>query len=122
MDVQQGSASVSYGSDSFERAVVDVTGPVSTANHIDYRLDASVEDSGSDVDYYRKRLVFVAPQLSWRPTSGTDLLADFEYGRENQNGDGFQAVRGVSSNSTALPVNSDQFEAVGFYFPPGSDP
>jgi iron complex outermembrane recepter protein len=122
MDVQQGSASVSYGSDSFERAVLDVTGPVSTVNHIDYRLDASVEDSGSDVDYYHKRLVFVAPQLSWRPFDGTDLLADFEYGRENQSGNGFQTVRGVSSNSSALPVNNDQFEAVGFYFPPGSDP
>jgi len=122
MDTQQGSFSVAYGSDSFERAVLDVTGPVSVANHIDYRLDLSVEDTDSEVSYYNEKHFFVAPQLQWKPTPGTTLLADLEYGRQTQNGTGFQAARAVSANSTALPTNNDQFEAVGFYYPPGSDP
>jgi iron complex outermembrane recepter protein len=122
MDTQMGSAQISYGSDDFERATLDVTGPISQALHLDYRLDAAVEDAGSDVSYYEERHFFVAPQVSWKPTSGTDLLVDLEYGRETQNGTGAQRFRGVSANSTALPTNNDQFEAVGFYFPPGSDP
>jgi iron complex outermembrane recepter protein len=122
MDTQTGSFSAAYGSNNFERAVIDVTGPVSVANHIDYRLDASYEDTGSDVSYYRERQFFVAPQLSWRPTPSTYLLADFEYGKEFQNGTGFQAFRAVTATSSSLPTNNDQFEAVGFYYPPGSDP
>ncbi len=122
MDVQSGLFDVSYGSYNFARAAIDVTGPISTAYHIDYRLDAAVEDTGSQVDSYKDRRFFIAPQVSWRPTPTTNLLADFEYGREYINGDGFQAFRGVSANSTALPTNNDQFEAVGFYYPPGSDP
>jgi iron complex outermembrane recepter protein len=122
MDTQQGSFSLAYGSDNFERAVLDVTGPISVANHIDYRLDASVEDTGSQVGYYKERLLFIAPQVSWRPTPYTTLLADFEYGQENQNGTGFQAFRAVTATGGALPTNNDQFEAVGFYYPPGSDP
>ena len=47
MDTQQGSIGVSYGSYDFMRAVLDVTGPISAANHLDYRLDASYEDTDS---------------------------------------------------------------------------
>jgi iron complex outermembrane recepter protein len=122
MDTFSGNAQVSYGSNSFERATLDVTGPISAANHLDYRLDAAVEDADSDVSYYNEHHFFVSPQVSWRPFTGTYLLADLEYGKLFQNGTGAQALRGVSANSTALPTNNDQFEAVGFYFPPGSDP
>jgi iron complex outermembrane receptor protein len=122
MDTQQGSLSVSYGSYDFERAILDVTGPLSAANHLDYRLDASVEDAGTDVEFQKEKHFFIAPQVSWRPTPSTYLLADLEYGREMQNGFGAQAFRGVSATSTSLPINNDQLEAVGFYYPPGSDP
>ena len=122
MDTQAGSASVSFGSYSFERAVVDVTGPISAANHFDYRVDASYEDADSQLSYYKERHFFVAPQLSWRPTPTTYLLADFEYGKEFQNGTGFQSFRAVTATSSSLPTNNDQFEAVGLYFPPGSNP
>jgi outer membrane receptor protein involved in Fe transport len=122
MDQQSGLADISYGSYGFTRAAVDVTGPVSAANHIDYRIDAAYTDNGSQVNYFKDQRFFIAPQLTWRPTSRTMFLVDFEYGRENINGDGFQAFRGVSANNTALPSNNDQFEAVGFYYPPGADP
>jgi outer membrane receptor protein involved in Fe transport len=121
-DTQTGSFSLGYGSYDFERAVLDVTGPISAANHIDYRLDASIQDSGSQEGYYKERLFFIAPQVSWRPTPSTYLLADFEYGKEFQNGTGFEAFRAVTATGSALPTNNDQFEAIGFYYPPGSDP
>lgn len=122
MDTQSGLADVSYGSYGFERVALDVTGPISAANHIDYRLDAAYTTTDSQVGYYKDQRFFIAPQVSWRPTPTTLLLVDLEYGKEFINGDGFQAFRGVSANNTALPTNNDQFEAVGFYYPPGSDP
>ncbi len=122
MDVQSGSFSASFGSYDFERAILDVTGPISGANHLDYRVDAAYEDTDSQESYYKERHFFVAPQISWRPFEGTYLLADFEYGKEFQDGTGFQAFRAVTATSSALPTNNDQFEAVGFYYPPGSDP
>jgi len=122
MDTQSGYAQVSYGSYNFERAVVDATGPISTSNHIDYRVDMSYQDTGAAVDYYNEQHYFIAPQVSWRPTPTTYLVADLEYSKQWINGDGFQAFRGVSSTSSALPTNNDQFEAVGFYYPPGSNP
>ena len=100
---------------------VDVTGPISAANHLDYRLDSSYETTNSAVGYYLERHYFIAPQAEWKPTPTTDLLVDLEYAQEWINGDGPQAFRGVSSTSSALPTNNDQFEAVGFYYPPGSD-
>src|ERR1035441_9452880 len=122
MDAQSGYAQVSYGSYNFERATLAVTGPISAANHIDYSLAASYQDTGAAVGYYNEQHYFIAPQLSWRPTPTTLLVADVEYSKQWINGNGFQAFRGVSSTSAALPTNNDQFEAVGFYYPPGSDP
>jgi iron complex outermembrane receptor protein len=121
MDTQSGSFGISYGSYDFERAALDATGPISAANHIDYRIDVAYTDTGTDVHYFKDQRYLVAPQISWRPTPTTYLLADLEYGKEFINGDGFQAFRGISATSTSLPTNNDQFEAVGFYYPPNSD-
>jgi outer membrane receptor protein involved in Fe transport len=121
MNEQSESVAVSYGSYDFARAAFDATGPISAANHLDYRLDVAYQTEGSDVHYFKDRRYLVAPQVQWRPTPTTTLLADLEYSKEFINGDGFQAFRGISANNTALPTNNDQFEAVGFYYPPGSD-
>ncbi|GEM_PF-712141 len=121
-DTQSGFAEVSYGSYDFKRATLSTSGPISAANHVDYRLDLSYQDTGAAVGYYKEQHFFIAPQITWKPTPTTSLLADFEYSKQWINGDGFQAFRGVSSASSALPSNNDQFEAVGFYYPPGSDP
>ncbi len=125
MDTQAGTLEVSYGSYDFERGTLDITGPISAANHLDYRLDVAYEDTRTDVSYQKEQHYFIAPQVSWKPTPTTNLLVDLEYSREYQNGgsaDQYQAFRAVSATSTSLPVNSDQLEAVGFYFPPGSTP
>src|ERR1017187_1006700 len=117
-DTQSGFIEASYGSYDFKRATLSTSGPISSANHIDYRLDLSYQDTGAAIGYYKEQHFFVAPQVTWKPTPTTLLLADFEYSKQWINGDGFQAFRGVSSTSAALPTNNDQFEAVGFYYPP----
>ncbi len=120
-DTQAGYAEVSYGSYDFKRATLSTAGPISAASHLDYRLDMAAQDSDAAVGYYNERHFFIAPQLTWKPTPTTLLLADYEYSKQRINGNGFQAFRGVTSTSSALPTNNDQFEAVGFYYPPGSN-
>lgn len=118
---QGGMATVSYGSYDFGRATLDVTGPISLSNHIDYRLSAALETAGTQVDYQRDKHFFIAPAVSWKPTPTTTILIDTEYGKFKQNGYGFQALRAAQGNSST-PINNDQLEAVAFYFPPGANP
>ncbi|HTT57575.1 MAG TPA: TonB-dependent receptor plug domain-containing protein, partial [Opitutaceae bacterium] len=120
LDVPQGMFTLSYGTYDFMRSAVDVTGPVSTANHIDYRLSASWEKSDSNIKYQSNSHYFVAPSVSWKPTRSTEVLLDTEFGNSKQNGYGFQALRAASGNSST-PINNDQLEAVAFYYPPGAD-
>jgi outer membrane receptor protein involved in Fe transport len=121
-DKQQGSATVSYGTNDFKRATLDVTGPISTSAHLDYRVAAAWEDSKTNIDFQKNSHNFVAPTLSWTANNGSTVItAEGEYGRSKQNGYGFRALRAVQGNS-ATPINNDQLEAVSFYYPPGANP
>ncbi|HUL52186.1 MAG TPA: TonB-dependent receptor plug domain-containing protein [Opitutaceae bacterium] len=120
-EVQQGAISVSYGTYSFMRSELDVTGPVSTANHIAYRLGASWESSETNINFQKNSHYFIAPSLSWKPTPTTLVTLDTEYGKSKQNGYGFQALR-AAQGTAGTPINNDQLEAVAFYYPPGADP
>ena len=121
LDVPQGMFTLSYGTYDFMRSALDVTGPVSTTNHIDYRLSASWEASDTNIKYQSNSHYFVAPSVSWKPTRTTEVLLDTEFGKSKQNGYGFQALRAAQGNS-ATPINNDQLEAVAFYYPPGANP
>ena len=121
MDQQQGMLNFSFGTYNFMRGALDVTGPISTSEHIDYRIGASWENSDTNVQYQKNSHYFIAPSVSWKPTPTTSLLVDTEYGSSKQNGYSFQAFRAVEGDG-ATPVNNDQIEAVAFFFPPGADP
>jgi outer membrane receptor protein involved in Fe transport len=121
LDKQQGAFTASYGSYNFMRAALDVTGPISETNHLDYRLGGSWESSETSIDSQKNSHFFIAPTVSWKPTPTTSLLIDTEYGKSKQNGYGFQALRAAQGNS-ATPINNDQLEAVSFYWPPGANP
>jgi iron complex outermembrane receptor protein len=118
LDVQQGSIALSVGTYDFMRSAVDFTGPISKEYHIDYRVDAAIEYSKTNIDYQKNHHYFVAPSVSWKPTPTTTILVDTEFGQSYQNGYGFQALRAVNT-SGAAPINNDQIEAVSFYFPAG---
>src|SRR5207302_1916697 len=63
---------------------------------------------------------FIAPTLLWKPTKTTEILAGIEYGKSKQNGYGFRALR-AAQGTGATPINNDQLEATGFYWPPGAN-
>lgn len=121
MDTQQGTLNFTVGTYDFLRGALDVTGPISAANHLDYRIGASWEKSDTQIQYQKNSHYFIAPSISWKPTPTTSLLIDTEYGKSKQNGYSFQAFRAVEG-SGATPINNDQIEAVSFFFPPGANP
>ncbi len=120
LDKQQGYATFAYGSYDFMRSTLDVTGPVSTSQGIDYRLIGAWEDSKTNIDFQKLSHYFIAPSLSWKPTKTTEIVVETEYAKSKQNGFGFQALR-AAQGTGATPINNDQLEATGFYWPPGAD-
>ncbi|MDB6126616.1 MAG: fhuA 8 [Verrucomicrobia bacterium] len=117
---REGTVTASYGSYSFMRTTLDVTGPVSLAANINYRLAGAWESSETNIDFQKNSHYFLAPSFNWRPTPRTEITVEGEYGRSKQNGYSFRALRAAQGNS-ATPINNDQLEAVSFYFPPGAD-
>lgn len=117
---QQGSLTFGYGAYDYMRTTLDVTGPISTAQRIDYRLVGSWESSQTNVDFQENSHYFIAPSVSWKPTNTTEILVEAEYTKSKQNGYGFRALR-AAQGTGATPINNDQLEATGFYWPPGAD-
>jgi iron complex outermembrane receptor protein len=120
-DQQSGELTLSAGIYDFLRGALDVTGPISASQHLDYRLDAAWETSATNIKFQQNSHYFISPSVEWKPWSGTNVYANVEYGESKQSGYGFQALRAAQGNG-ATPLNNDQLEAVAFYFPPGSDP
>lgn len=118
LDRQQGSASVAYGSHNFVRGTLDVTGPV--APTLSYRVVGSAESSDTHIDHQSSSHYFISPSLLWKPTKTTEILVQAEYSDAKQNGFGFRALR-AAQGTGATPINNDQLEATGFYWPPGAD-
>ncbi|MEO6004787.1 MAG: TonB-dependent receptor plug domain-containing protein [Opitutus sp.] len=117
---QQTRLSVGYGSYDYMRATLDTTGPISKDHHVDYRLVGAWESSKTNIDYQKNSHVFIAPSFSWKPTSTTEISLETEYTKAKQNGYGFRALR-AAQGTGATPINNDQLEATGFYWPPGAD-
>ncbi len=120
MNKQQGWATFGYGTNNFMRATLDVTGPVSAPLGIDYRLVGAWEDSDTNIDSQHTSHYYIAPSFSWKPTKTTDILFSYEYAKGENNGYGFRALR-AAQGTGGTPINNDQLEATGFYWPPGAD-
>jgi len=69
--VDQREATVEAGSFGRLQAQADVSGPIDPAGRFSYRLTGLARQSGTQVDYVDNDRLFVAPALSWRPTSAT---------------------------------------------------
>lgn len=120
---QQGRASLQYGLYDFKRASLDVTGPLGESTGgtgVAYRLIGAWEDAGTPIDHQSNSRTFLAPSLVWKPTKTTELLIETEYTKSKANGYGFRALR-AAQGTGATPINNDQLEATGFYWPPGAD-
>ncbi len=117
---QQGQASFQYGRYSFMRSTLDVTGPISETSNVDYRVLGSWESSKTNIDSQKNSHYFIAPSLSWKPTRTTEVLVGAEFSKSKQSGHGFRALR-AAQGTGATPINNDQLEATGFYWPPGAN-
>ncbi len=73
------------GNDSFVRFPVDLSGPLTEAANLNYRLNAlyQYEESFREFDNGLERF-FVAPTLAWQIADNTDLSFNFEYTHETR--------------------------------------
>lgn len=120
MNRQQGYATFGYGMNEYMRSTLDVTGPLSRDYKVDYRLIGSWQSTQTNIDHQEQSHFFIAPSLSWKPTKSTELLVQAEYTDAKASGFGFRALR-AAQGTGATPINNDQLEATGFYWPPGAD-
>jgi outer membrane receptor protein involved in Fe transport len=89
--------SLSVGSYDFKRATIDLTGPVTASGSVAYRLTSAWQDTDSYTEHNSEDHFFVSPVVVWRPTKTTEVLIDFEYGKQHQDGIGWQDVRAAVS-------------------------
>ncbi|AOS44354.1 Ferrichrome-iron receptor precursor [Lacunisphaera limnophila] len=118
LNEERATASVSYGTNSFMRATIDSTGPISST--VAYRVVGAWEDTETNIDHQSMKHWYISPSLSWRPTRKTEILAQYEYNDAENRGFGFRALR-AAQGTGATPINNDQLEATGFYWPPGAN-
>ncbi len=115
---QSGAFGLSIGSYAFERATLDLTGPLTEKMSFNYRLTGAWEDAGDYTQYKKGSHHFFSPVISFKPTATTEVLVDYENGLEKTKGIGFQRVR----SSVGPGPNNDQNEAAAFYTLPGTSP
>lgn len=108
---------LSFGSYGFKRVTIDSTGPVSKKWGVNYRVTAALEDRKDYTDFNESDHTFISPSFSFHPTKTTEVLVDYEYGKQTDNGVSFQRVRAMTGAS-----GGDQGEHADFYTLPGTDP
>lgn len=95
-----------FGSYSFYRSAIDMTGPLNDNRTLLYRLNMSYQDAGSQVDYAYDNDRFIAPVLEWRPDKQTDVKLEFEFRHADigQNYGTIPLLNGVPIN-TSVSLN-----------------
>lgn len=63
------------------QGAADLTGPVTTDGAVSYRITGLIRDTDTQIDHTKYRKWFVAPAISWRPDSDTELtiLANYQH-------------------------------------------
>ncbi len=108
-----------YGSDDWRRATLDVTGPL--PSNFGYRLTAAFEDRNHFTDFNEHNRWFVSPVLEWTPYRRSKFTIDFEVGKSEDKGIGFQSVR--SPTIEGIPIfQADRLETFGFLEFEGKNP
>lgn len=92
-----------FGSYGLYRTALDATGPVTGNGDLAYRLNFVYLDKGSFRDFVDSGRIFVAPQLTWRPTDATEFNWGFEYKKDNMTGD--RGIPAVGNRPAAVPIS-----------------
>lgn len=69
------------GSYDLYRTTVDATGPLSEDGSLLYRVNAAYQKNDSFVDFVSNKSTFVAPFLTWRPSTRFEFNLELEYQR-----------------------------------------
>lgn len=80
-----GSASYTYGTNSFHRGMIDVYGPLGKSETMAYRFISSYTNAESDT-FWALEKTFLAPSFEWRINKTMRLGVELEYMNRNQNG------------------------------------
>jgi iron complex outermembrane receptor protein len=82
------------------RGAIDFSGPLNADKTVLYRFNASVQSSGSFVDFLESQRFVIAPKLTWLISDQTKLTLKFEYIDENRSSfdNGIPAVGSVLPN------------------------
>ncbi len=89
--------SATVGSYGLLRGTFDVTGPLIAGGKLGYRVTGAAQKTGSYTDFNDEDHTFVSPVFSWKPTDGTEVLLDLEYGQQKFEGIGWQNLRAAVS-------------------------
>ena len=114
----RGEATLSFGSNSFKRTSIDVTGPASNTWDLNYLVTAVYQDTKDYTQYRKESHNFISPVFSFKPTKTTEVVIDYETGKSRASGIGFKQIRGVAG----VGINNDQNEHGGFVTFPGTNP
>lgn len=75
--------SLAVGSHDYQRATLDVTGPIlkekKYSEFLGYRLTAAWQSSESEVDFYEREHMMLNPVVEFRPFENTSIVLDVEY-------------------------------------------
>ena len=115
---ERGEFTLSLGSYGFKRTSIDVTGPISNKWDFNYLLTAVYQDTNDYTQYRKESHNFISPVFSFKPTKTTEVIIDYENGKQRQSGIGFKQIRGVAG----VGINNDQNEHGGFVIFPGTNP
>ncbi len=118
LNTAHAAAGLIVGTEGFMRATIDSTGPISPT--FSYRVVGAWEDTDTNIDHQNLKHWYISPSLSWRPTRKTEVLLQYEYNDAEATGFGFRALRAAQGTGDT-PINNDQLEATGFYWPPGAN-
>ena len=108
-------ATGSYG---LLRTTLDATDKITEDGKLAYRVTAAYQQQGSFEEFNDESHYFVSPVIVYRPFENTEILLDFEYGKQSREGISWRRLRSVASNF----INWDGGEAGSFLNPEGTDP
>ncbi len=97
------SISQQFGSYDLYRTTADATGALNDDKTLAYRMNFSYMDANSFREFVGRDRVFVAPQLTWKPTDALEVNFGYEYKKDNVTGD--RGIPAVGNRPAKVPFS-----------------
>lgn len=113
----QNEISATVGSFGRMQTNFDLTGPIDKNGEVLYRLVGVARKSDSQVDYVTDNKIYIAPSLTWRPTTDTNFTVFGHY--QNLDNNGYQQY--MPGGATLLPNPFGRVSYSTYFGEPGRD-